>query len=57
MLVAGDWTDGAEAILVISPYDNNEIGTVPRAKAAQIKRAVGYAAAGAKTTKKTFRVL
>ncbi len=33
MLVAGDWTDGSEAIPVINPYDNSEIDTVPRATA------------------------
>ena len=53
MLVAGDWTDGSEAIPVINPYDNSEIDTVPRATAAQIERAVGYAAAGAAKIKKT----
>ena len=34
MLVAGDWTDGSEAIPVINPYDNSESDTVPRATAA-----------------------
>ena len=53
MLVAGDWTDGSEAIPVINPYDNSEIDTVPRATAAQVERAVGYAAAGAEEIKKT----
>ena len=53
MLVAGDWTDGSDAIPVINPYDNSEIDTVPRASAAQVERAVGYAAAGAEKIKKT----
>ena len=57
MLVAGDWTDSSEAIPVINPYDNSEIGAVPRATAAQIERAIGYAAESAETTKKTIGVL
>ena len=38
MLVAGDWTDGSDAIPVINPYDNSEIDTVPRATAEDIER-------------------
>ncbi len=53
MLVAGDWTDGSDSIPVVNPYDNSEIDTVPRATAAQIERAVSYAAAGVEKIKKT----
>ncbi len=53
MLVAGDWTDGSDAIPVINPYDNSEIDTVPRATVADIERAVGYAVQGAKKIRKT----
>ena len=53
MLVAGDWTDGSDAIPVINPYDNSEIDTVPRATAEDIERAVGYAVKGAEKIRKT----
>lgn len=47
MLIAGDWTAGADAIPVLNPYDGGEVDTVPRASAADIDRAIDYAVAGA----------
>ncbi|HET9916898.1 MAG TPA: aldehyde dehydrogenase family protein, partial [Candidatus Binatia bacterium] len=45
---AGEWIDKPKKIEVRNPFDNSIIDTVPRADAADVERALGYAARGAK---------
>ena len=52
MFTAGSWVDGAEAIPVINPFNNEEVGTVPRASSDQIEAALAYAVEGAKVIRK-----
>ena len=52
MFTAGSWVDGSEAIPVINPFNNEEVGTVPRASADQIEAALAYAVEGAKVIRK-----
>ncbi len=49
MLLAGEWRDGAQTIPVYNPFDNSVVDTVPRATAADVDRALDFAARGAKT--------
>ncbi len=51
MLIAGDWSAGADSIPVLNPFDGSEVDTVPRASSADIERAIAFAAAGAKRVK------
>ena len=46
--IAGEWIDKPKKIEVRNPFDNSIIDTVPRADAADVERALGYAARGAK---------
>ncbi len=48
MLVAGDWVEGSRSIPVHNPFDNSVVDTVPRATAADVDRALEFAARGAK---------
>ena len=52
MLVAGDWIAGSGSMPVRNPFDRTEVGTVPRASAGDIERAVAYAAQGARVMRK-----
>ena len=52
MLIAGDWTSGSGSMPVRNPFDHTEVGTVPRASAGDIERAVAYAAQGARVMRK-----
>ena len=51
MLIAGEWTAGSGTIPVLNPYDGSEVDTIPRASEAEIDRAIGYAAEGARLVK------
>ncbi len=53
MLIAGDWSESAEAIEVRNPFDNSVVDTVPKAAPAQIERALAFAASGAAAMRKT----
>ena len=53
MLIAGEWTGANGAIEVTNPYDNAVVDTVPKAGAAEIERALEFAAAGARAMRKT----
>jgi acyl-CoA reductase-like NAD-dependent aldehyde dehydrogenase len=53
MLIAGEWTGANGAIEVTNPYDNAVVDTVPKAGAADIERALEFAAAGARAMRKT----
>jgi len=48
MLIAGDWVAGAREIPVTNPFDNSVVGTVPRATAADVDRALAFAERGAR---------
>lgn len=50
--IAGEWIDKAKKIEVRNPFDNSLIDTVPRADAADVERALAYAARGAKVMAK-----
>ena len=47
MLVAGEWVGAGAEISVHNPFDNSIIDTVPRARAADVDRALAFAARGA----------
>lgn len=50
--IAGNWVDKAKKIEVRNPFDNAVIDTVPRADAADLEKALGYAERGAKVMAK-----
>lgn len=50
--IAGEWIDKAKRIEVRNPFDNSIVDTVPRADAADVERALAYAARGAKVMAK-----
>ncbi len=52
MLLAGEWIEGAQKIPVCNPFDNSVVDTVPRATAADIDRALDFAARGAPCIRK-----
>jgi glyceraldehyde-3-phosphate dehydrogenase (NADP+) len=47
MLVAGEWVGAGAEIPVHNPFDNSIVDTVPRARAADVDRALAFAARGA----------
>jgi acyl-CoA reductase-like NAD-dependent aldehyde dehydrogenase len=47
MLVAGEWVGAGAEISVHNPFDNSIVDTVPRARAADVDRALAFAASGA----------
>jgi acyl-CoA reductase-like NAD-dependent aldehyde dehydrogenase len=53
MFVAGEWVATAQEIPVFNPFDGSVIDTVPRATAADVDRALEFAAKGARTMRKT----
>jgi acyl-CoA reductase-like NAD-dependent aldehyde dehydrogenase len=52
MFLAGSWTDKPKQIEVRNPYDDSVINTVPKGEAADVDRALDFAARGAKTMAK-----
>ncbi|HWP57192.1 MAG TPA: aldehyde dehydrogenase family protein [Candidatus Acidoferrales bacterium] len=52
MFIAGAWTDKAQKIEVRNSYDNSVIDVVPKADAADVDKAVSFAARGAKVMAK-----
>jgi glyceraldehyde-3-phosphate dehydrogenase (NADP+) len=52
MFVAGDWVAGPQQFPVANPFDNSVIDTVPRATAADVERAIAFAARGAQVMRR-----
>jgi acyl-CoA reductase-like NAD-dependent aldehyde dehydrogenase len=52
MFLAGAWTDKPKKIEVRNPFDNSVLDTVPKGDAADVERALSYAARGAKVMAK-----
>ncbi len=52
MLVAGEWVAAASEIPVHNPFDNSIVDAVPRARAADVERALAFAARGAATMRR-----
>jgi acyl-CoA reductase-like NAD-dependent aldehyde dehydrogenase len=52
MFLAGAWTDKPKKIEVRNPFDNSVMDTVPKGDAADVERALSYAARGAKVMAK-----
>jgi glyceraldehyde-3-phosphate dehydrogenase (NADP+) len=50
--IAGQWVDKAKKIEVRNPFDNSVIDTVPKADAADLEKALGFAERGAKVMAK-----
>jgi glyceraldehyde-3-phosphate dehydrogenase (NADP+) len=46
MLINGQWVDRQDKIPVLNPYDNSEVGTVPRASKDDVLQAIGSAVEG-----------
>ena len=52
IFLAGNWVDKPKQIEVKNPFDNSVIDTVPRADAADLEKALGFAERGAKVMAK-----
>ena len=52
MLVAGEWVAAGCEIPVHNPFDNSIVDSVPRARAADVERALAFAARGAATMRR-----
>jgi glyceraldehyde-3-phosphate dehydrogenase (NADP+) len=52
IFLAGNWVDKPKQIEVKNPFDNSVIDTVPRADAADLEKALGFAEGGAKVMAK-----
>ena len=52
MYIGGEWTDKAETIDVINPYDNSVVDTVPKGTVEDVDRAIASAVRGAEVMRK-----
>ena len=52
MYIGGEWTDTAETIDVINPYDNSVVDTVPKGTVEDVDRAIASAVRGAEVMRK-----